>query len=214
MPRQCHVAPSEKASPRRSQAPEPAWAHLTDEQLKSLRFCDLGLTLRGTVVERHIDEIKRDLKRRGIRFQPHVWLSEEWFSPDGVPGIAVPFYLAHPRLMRLERRFMHEVEGGNDNWLMRILRHETGHAIDTAFGLRRRKAWRAGVRQGLAPLSRHLSAAAGEPQLRAAPGPLVRAEPPDRGLRRDIRGVAAAAARWRREYAGWPAMRSSSTSTR
>ena len=52
------------------------------------------------------------------------------------------FYLVHPRLQRLERRFMHEVEGGNDKWLMRILRHETGHAIDTAFGLRRRKAWR------------------------------------------------------------------------
>ena len=47
-----------------------------------------------------------------------------------------------PRLARLERRFMHEVEGGNDKWLMRILRHETGHAIDTAFGLRRRKSWR------------------------------------------------------------------------
>ncbi len=37
---------------------------------------------------------------------------------------------------------MHEVEGGNDNWLMRILRHEIGHALDNAFGLRRRKAWR------------------------------------------------------------------------
>ncbi len=45
---------------------------------------------------------------KGIRFRPHFWLSEEWFSPDGVPGIAIPFYLAHPRLMRLERRFMHE----------------------------------------------------------------------------------------------------------
>ena len=37
---------------------------------------------------------------------------------------------------------MKEVEGGNNKWLMRILRHEAGHAIDTEFGLRRRKAWR------------------------------------------------------------------------
>ena len=147
--------------------------------------------------------------------QPHVWLSEEWFSPDGVPGIAVPFYMAHPRLMRLERRLMHEVEGGNANWLTRILRHEIGHALDNAFRLRRRKEWRKRVRQGVAPLSGHLPAAAGEPRLRAAPRPLVRAEPSDRRLRRNLRGVAAAARR-----AGAASTRagrrcaSSSTSTR
>ena len=71
-----------------------------------------------------------------------MWLAEEWFSPDGIPGIAVPFYLAHPRLMRLERRMMRQVEGGNTNWMMRILRHEVGHAIDTAYRLRRRARWR------------------------------------------------------------------------
>jgi hypothetical protein len=71
-----------------------------------------------------------------------VWLSEEWFSPDGVPGIAVPFYLAHPRLERLERRMMRNVEGGSAESAMRILRHEAGHAIDTAYRLRRRKRWR------------------------------------------------------------------------
>ena len=74
--------------------------------------------------------------------RPHVWLSEEWFSPDGVPGIAVPFYLAHPRLEKLERHIMREVEGGNDRWFMRILRHEAGHAVDNAYRLRRRKRWR------------------------------------------------------------------------
>jgi hypothetical protein len=71
-----------------------------------------------------------------------VWFGEEWFSPDGVPGIAVPFYLAHPRLERLERRMMRAAEGGSKTSAMRILRHEAGHAIDTAYRLRRRKAWR------------------------------------------------------------------------
>ena len=80
---------------------------------------------------------------RGIRFRPHCWLAQEWFSPDGIPGIAIPFYLAHRRLMSIERRFMREVEGGNRNWLMRILRHEAGHAIDSAYRLRRRSRWRA-----------------------------------------------------------------------
>src|SRR5262245_53747462 len=86
---------------RRVRKREPAWTHLSDEELLDKRFCDLRLSLRDTVVERHFREIQRSLARRGIRFRPHAWLSEEWFSPDGVPGIAVPFYMAHPRLMRM-----------------------------------------------------------------------------------------------------------------
>ncbi|MCK7497713.1 MAG: hypothetical protein MZW92_48280 [Comamonadaceae bacterium] len=42
-------------------------------------------------------ELEHDLDTRGIRFRPHWWLSDCWFSPDGVPGFAIPFYLAHPR---------------------------------------------------------------------------------------------------------------------
>ena len=49
-----------------------------------------------------VERLYGELARRGIRFRPHCWLAEEWFSPDGVPGIAIPFYLAHPRLARLE----------------------------------------------------------------------------------------------------------------
>ena len=60
---------------------------------------------------RRVRRLYRELDKRQIKFRPHVWLSEEWFSPDGVPGIAVPFYLAHPRLERLERRMMRTVEG-------------------------------------------------------------------------------------------------------
>jgi hypothetical protein len=131
-------AATRRKSPRR----EPAWTRLDDEALLDKRFCDLRLTLSNSRLEPSIRRLYAELAAKGIRFRPHFWLSEEWFSPDGIPGIAIPFYLAHPRLQRLERRFMHEVEGGNDMWLMRILRHETGHAIDTAFALRRRKAWR------------------------------------------------------------------------
>jgi hypothetical protein len=107
-----------------------------------LRFRDLGLELEKTPLRGKLRRLHAELDRRGVEFKPHAWLAEEWFSPDGVPGIAIPFYLAHPRLERLERRMMQEVEGGNANWLMRILRHEAGHALDTAYRLRRRKRWR------------------------------------------------------------------------
>ena len=130
--------PLQRTRPRRRLA----WTRFSDEQLLSMRFCDLGLKLQGSRLERRVQRLYAELEARGIRFRPHVWLPEEWFSPDGVPGIAVPFYLAHPRLERLERHIMREAEGGNTRWFMRILRHEAGHALDNAYRLRRRKRWR------------------------------------------------------------------------
>jgi hypothetical protein len=115
---------------------------MSDEQLLAMRFCDLKLKIERSPVAKRVRRLYRELDKRQIGFRPHVWLSEEWFSPDGVPGIAVPFYLAHPRLERLERRMMRNVEGGSAESAMRILRHEAGHAIDTAYRLRRRKRWR------------------------------------------------------------------------
>ena len=73
---------------------------MTDEQLLDMRMCDLKLSIRDTPLERRIDQLNEELAFRGLRFTPHYWLSEDWFSPDGIPGIAIPFYLAHPRLMR------------------------------------------------------------------------------------------------------------------
>ena len=49
------------------------------------------------------DRLYDELEARAVMLQPHVWLSEEWFTPDGVAGFAIPFYLAHPRLIKLER---------------------------------------------------------------------------------------------------------------
>jgi hypothetical protein len=115
---------------------------LSDEELLRLRFCDLKLSIERSQLKRRVERLYSELQGRGIQLRPHVWLSEEWFSPDGVPGIAVPFYLAHPRLEKLERHIMREVEGGNARWFMRILRHEAGHAVDNAYRLRRRKRWR------------------------------------------------------------------------
>jgi hypothetical protein len=113
------------------------WATFTDERLLELRMCDLGLALTGTDLEQRIAEVNAELDARGLA-RPHYWLSDEWFTPDGVPGVAIPFYLAHPRLEKLELAQMLEVEGGDAESCLRILRHEAGHAIDNAYQLRRR----------------------------------------------------------------------------
>ena len=111
---------------------QPKWADWPDEKLLDLKICDLGVRLEGTRLEQRIEQIYDELAEKGLRFRPHCWLSDEWFTPDGIPGVAIPFYLAHPRLERLEKKQMLEVEGGNRAWCMRILRHEAGHAIDNA----------------------------------------------------------------------------------
>jgi hypothetical protein len=118
------------------------WTRFDDERLLDVRMCDLGLKIERTPLARRVQRLYEELGARDIRLRPHVWLSNEWFSPDGVPGIAIPFYLAHPRLKRLEHAQMLEVEGGSEVECRRVLRHEAGHAIDTAFRLHRRKRWR------------------------------------------------------------------------
>ena len=116
------------------------WASLPDEELLELRLCDLPVSIgESPLLTDSIRTLRRELRARRLRFHPHFWLSDEWFTPDGIPGIAIPFYLAHPRLARLESSQMLEVEGGTPDWCMRILRHEAGHAIENAFRLRRRK---------------------------------------------------------------------------
>lgn len=129
-------------SRRKKKSTKPVLDFLSDDELLDMRMCDLGVTIAGTVLEDRIEQLYDELAERGLPFRPHCWLSDEWFSPDGVPGIAIPFYLAHPRLARLERKQVLEVEGGNQEWCMKILRHEAGHCIDTAYRLRRRKNYR------------------------------------------------------------------------
>ena len=116
---------------------EPVWAHWHDKDLLAVRLCDLCLAIAGSPLEPHIQQLHADLEARGLRFRPFFWLSDDWYTPDGVPGIAIPFYMAHPRLMRLEESQMLGVEGGTPEWCLRILRHEAGHAIENAYRLRR-----------------------------------------------------------------------------
>jgi len=115
------------------------WADWPDDKLLDLRLCDLDLTIEGSRIAEQIRQLNEELAACGLHFRPHFWLSNEWFSPDGVPGIAVPFYLAHPRLAKLELAQMLEVEGGTPDSCMRILRHEAGHALENAYRLRRRR---------------------------------------------------------------------------
>jgi hypothetical protein len=101
------------------------------ELLLNTNISEMGLSIRGTRVERLTAQLYDELSQHGIAFRPPVYLSDEWGCPDGTPVIGVPFYLADARLERIEAEHAGTVEG--DAEAMQYLRHEAGHAINYAF---------------------------------------------------------------------------------
>jgi Putative zinc-binding metallo-peptidase len=171
-----------------------------------MRFCDLKLSLERSPLARHLRRLHADLARRGLRVRPHVWLSEEWFSPDGVPGFAVPFYLAHPRLERLERRITGEAEGSNSRLLLRILRHEAGHALDNAYRLRRRRRWREVFGPASLAYPARYRARAGSRRYVHHLGEWYAQAHPTEDFAETFAVWLAPKSGWRKSYADWPAL--------
>jgi len=184
-----------------------SWVDLDDADLLRLRFCDLRLKLEQSTVVGDIAELHRKLERRGINFRPHAWLSTEWFSPDGVPGIAIPFYLTHPRLLRLERRMKGEAEGGNRFWRRRILSHEAGHALDTAYALRRRPGWRETFGRASKTYPNTYSARPASQRFVQHLGHWYAQSHPTEDFAETFAVWLQPKTRWRREYASWPALK-------
>jgi hypothetical protein len=119
---------------------QPKWSMQSQESLLEYRLKDLYLPIEKTPLKNRVEKLYSELAAKGLKhFKPHVWFSDEWFTPSGHQGLAIPFYLAHPKLARIEQQFIGEVEGGTPLWFMKLLRHECGHAIDNAYGLRRRR---------------------------------------------------------------------------
>jgi len=118
-----------------------AWADLPDNELLKLRICDLRVRIEGSELEERVHQIHSELEARGLPVRPECYLADEWFSPEGSPAIAIPFYLAHPRLKQLELHQMLDVEGGTYEWCMQILRHECGHAYDHAYQFSSADGW-------------------------------------------------------------------------
>jgi len=111
-----------------------------DSELFDKRISQLGLRLEGSPVERFVQQLYRELDRKGLRlFRPVCYLSDEWGCPDGQPVIGIPFYLADPKLARLERE-MNDLE--DEREIMMYMRHEAGHAFNYAYRLFVSPEWR------------------------------------------------------------------------
>jgi hypothetical protein len=173
--------------------------------LLSQRISQLGLKLEGSPVERYVQMLYRELERKGLRhFRPPTYLTDEWGCPDGEPIIGIPFYLADPKLARLEQ----EIDDLEDEREIRMyLRHEAGHAFNYAYRLHATPEWR----ETFGPFNRPY-------RDRYRPVPFDRSyvrhmegwyaqKHPDEDFAETFAVWLSPGSRWRVRYRGWPAMR-------
>ena len=110
------------------------------QEILSKPIREMGLKLEGSPLERFVQQLYKELDRKGVRkFRPQCYLSDEWGCPDQQPVIGIPFYLADPKLARLERE-MNDLEDSRQ--IMMYLRHEAGHAFNYAYQLFKTQEWR------------------------------------------------------------------------
>jgi hypothetical protein len=169
------------------------------------RINELGLKLEGSPVERYVKMLHAELERKGLRrFRPHAYLTDEWGCPDGEPIIGIPFYLADPKLARLEKE-IDDLE--DEREILMYLRHEAGHALNYAYRLYERPEWR----ELFGPFTRPY-------RERYRPVPFHRnfvrhlegwyaQKHPDEDFAETFAVWLTPRSRWRVRYRGWPAMR-------
>ncbi len=118
------------------------WEDLPDDEVLQMRVRDLRVRIEGSSLEPMVQRLYGELDVKGIRFHPPCYLADEWLCPDRTAIIGIPFCLAHPRLRNIEQKMMFEVEGGTEEYCMKLLRHECGHALNYAYELYKKTRWR------------------------------------------------------------------------
>jgi hypothetical protein len=173
--------------------------------LLSKRISQLGLRLEGSPMERRVQQLHRELERKGLKyFRPACYLTDEWGCPDGQPVIGIPFYLADPKLARLERA-MNDLE--DEREIMMYLRHEAGHAFNYAYRLFAEAEWR----ELFGPFNRryrdhYRPVPFSRKHVRHIAGWYAQKHP-DEDFAETFAVWLTPRANWRARYKGWPALR-------
>ena len=116
---------------------------LKEEELLTKSIKNFALNLeQNRFIQPLVKQVFSELERKGFSlFRPHLYLGDEWFSPEGEASISIPFYLAHSRLRRLEHKHTGEAEGAEKEEFLKLLRHEIGHTFDHVYKLSKTKSW-------------------------------------------------------------------------
>jgi hypothetical protein len=108
------------------------------QKLLSTPISELNLEPTGVLVE-CIDQVKEELKSRGLNFVPEFYLGDDDFwTSDRAVSVNIPWYLANGVLWRLVNDHLFRY---TRNEVLMYLRHETGHALNYAYELWRRRDW-------------------------------------------------------------------------
>jgi hypothetical protein len=181
-------------------------APLGDEELLDVQFRELDLKIEGSDLALRIEQLNGELASRGLLFRPHFWLSDEWFTPDGIPASRSLLSRAS-RVWQTRARADAGGRGRRSRSCMRILRHEAGHAIDNAFHLRAQAATARAVRRSASPTRNSTRPSRTRRASCCTSTRGTRRAIPTRTSPRRSRVWLTPDAQWRQRYQDWPALR-------
>ncbi len=108
------------------------------QKLLSSRICDLTLKVEDVLFD-CLAQVTSELRARDITFIPAFYLGDDDFwTADRATSVNVPWYLANALLWQLVNDHLFEYTREE---VVMYLRHETGHAVNYAFELWKRKDW-------------------------------------------------------------------------
>lgn len=113
---------------------------LSRTKLLKEKISNLDLHIQNSSFNSALSLLHFELEHHNLDIKPKIWASNEWFCPDGHTSFAIPFSLLHPRLIKLEKEMGFRIEGESFHEFMKLARHECGHVMDNAYGLRELKS--------------------------------------------------------------------------
>jgi putative zinc-binding metallo-peptidase len=174
------------------------------QEILSKPIRDLGLKLEGSPLERFVQQLYRELERKGLKkFRPACYLTDEWGCPSGEPIIGIPFYLADPKLAVLEKE-MNDLEDSRQ--IMMYLRHEAGHAINYAYGLYKTPEWKQIFGPYRKPYRDHYRPIPFSRRFVRHMEGWYAQKHPDEDFAETFAVWLTPGSRWRKRYQGWPAL--------
>lgn len=105
------------------------------QKFLTTRICELDLDVDESMAH-CFRRLKREMRDHRILLWPDFYFGNEWGCVNKKISISIPFYLATPELMDLEG------ETPTNEEVIKILRHETGHAVNYGYKLWQQNDWR------------------------------------------------------------------------